>query len=389
MTVLGFRRKQSPKATTRSAAKQGDLLAFEEERRIRKAGPSGIDHMNEYGLKTEKSGLRAKPFENDLDREDRRAGAYNSSSLAVDVHSRRTEDHTLYVVPDPVATRYTFRPARTVPTFGSLDTALAERNPRSRVTSAIVHVIVIGGILYLGSRMPKVIAPAQALTHVDFKLFAPPPPAPKLLPVAPKAGGGGGGGAHQIIEPTKGRAPEVAKVTLNAPQLARLEHPKLPVEPTEPIKLPDSSKLANLGQPDSAQVKLASQGPGGGSGFGHGLGGGIGAGHGLGAGPGSGGGYGGGVMGVGGGVSAPIVVHSVEPEFSEQARQSNFQGTVALQLIVDAEGNPQNVHVTRPLGMGLDEKALEAVRQYRFKPAMYQGHPVAVQIIVNVDFHLH
>ena len=60
-----------------------------------------------------------------------------------------------------------------------------------------------------------------------------------------------------------------------------------------------------------------------------------------------------------------------------------------LQLIVDAEGNPQNVHVTRPLGMGLDEKALEAVRQYKFKPAMYQGHPVAVQIIVNVDFHLH
>jgi TonB family protein len=207
--------------------------------------------------------------------------------------------------------------------------------------------------------------------------------------VAAKTGGGGAGGAHQIVEPTKGRTPEVAKVQLNAPQLARLEHPKLAVEPTTPIKIPDDPKMMNLGVPDSPQIKLASQGSGSGSGFGHGLGGGLGAGHGIGAGPGSGGGYGGGVMSVGGGVSAPAVIRSVQPEFSDQARQANFQGTVALQLIVDANGNPQNVRVTRHLGMGLDEKAIEAVQQYKFKPAMYQGHPVAVQIVVDVEFHLH
>lgn len=345
--------------------------------------------MADYRFGTEKPGSGARLSATSRDRESSRASQYNSTSLAVDVHSRRTEDHTLYVVPDPVVTRNYNRSARTVPTFGSLDTALAERSPRARVTSAVIHTVLIGTILYLGSRMPKVIAPAQALTHVDFKLFAPPPPPPKVLPVAPKSGGGGGGGAHQIVEPTKGRAPEVAKVTLLAPQLARLDHPKLPVEPTEPIKLPDNTKLANLGQPDSTQIKLASQGPGGGSGFGHGLGGGLGAGHGLGAGPGSGGGYGGGVMGVGGGVSAPILIHSIDPEFTDQARQSNLQGTVSLQLIVDADGNPQNIHVTRSLGMGLDEKAIEAVRQYKFKPAMYQGHPVAVRMVVDVDFHLH
>jgi len=94
-------------------------------------------------------------------------------------------------------------------------------------------------------------------------------------------------------------------------------------------------------------------------------------------------------MNVGGGVSAPAVIHSVQPEFSEQARSASLQGTVSLQLIVDAEGNPQNIRVTRHLGMGLDEKAMEAVRQYRFRPAMYQGHPVAVQIVVDIDFHLH
>jgi TonB family protein len=176
---------------------------------------------------------------------------------------------------------------------------------------------------------------------------------------------------------------------MNAPQLARLEHPKLPAEPTEMVKIPDDPKMLNLGAPDSPQIKLASQGSGSGSGFGHGLGGGLGAGHGIGSGPGSGGGYGGGLMSVGGGVSAPAVLRSVQPEFSDQARQANFQGTVALQLIVDANGNPQNIHVTRHLGMGLDEKAIEAVQQYKFRPAMYQGHPVAVQIVVDVDFHLH
>jgi protein TonB len=94
-------------------------------------------------------------------------------------------------------------------------------------------------------------------------------------------------------------------------------------------------------------------------------------------------------MSVGGGVSAPVVVRSVEPEFTQEARVANFQGSVTIQLIVDAQGNPQNVHVVRHLGMGLDEKAIEAVRQYRFKPAMYEGRPVAVQLVIEVEFHLH
>ena len=94
-------------------------------------------------------------------------------------------------------------------------------------------------------------------------------------------------------------------------------------------------------------------------------------------------------MTVGGGVSAPVVVHEIEPEFTEDARKSNFQGTVGIQLIVDAQGNPQDVRVVQHLGMGLDQKAMDAVRQYRFKPAMYQGHPVAVQLVIDVDFRLH
>ena len=94
-------------------------------------------------------------------------------------------------------------------------------------------------------------------------------------------------------------------------------------------------------------------------------------------------------MSVGGGVSAPQVLNSVEPQFTEDARRADFQGSAAIQLIVDAQGNPQNLRVLRHLGMGLDQMALDAVRQYKFKPAMYQGHPVAVQMVIEVDFHLH
>jgi protein TonB len=211
-----------------------------------------------------------------------------------------------------------------------------------------------------------------------------------MLTVAPKMGGGGGGGAHQIIEPIKGRPPVVAKAPVVTPsQIIRIDRPKLGVEPTMQVKIPENSNMPNLGAANSPQIALASQGSGSGSGFGSGLGGGIGAGHGTGAGPGSGGGYGGGIMSVGGGVSAPLVVRSVEPEFTQEARAANFQGAVSIQLIVDSQGNPQNIHLVRHLGMGLDEKAIEAVRQYKFKPAMYQGHPVAVQIVINVDFRLY
>jgi TonB family protein len=119
------------------------------------------------------------------------------------------------------------------------------------------------------------------------------------------------------------------------------------------------------------------------------MGGGIGAGHGGGLGEGVGGGYGGGVMSVGGGVSAPQLIHSVQPEFTDAARQAKYTGVVEIQLIVDSYGNPQNIQVAKHLGMGLDQKAVEAVQEYKFHPAMYQGHPVPVRLVVDVDFRLY
>ena len=313
---------------------------------------------------------------------------YNRSSLAYEVEDTYPEEFKPLPQLVPKAGTAAFIAAGT-PTFGSLDLLTAQKDPTSKWVSAIVHVVVIAGVLFLGFKAKQVFVAPIVVTPTNITLYAPPPP-PKMLPMAPKEGGGGGGGAHQIVEPTKGNPPKlVQKMPTMAPQMLRIDHPKMAAEPAEMVKMPDSPNLPNLGMTTSAQVALASQGKGAGSGFGSGAGGGIGMGHGIGSGPGSGGGFGGGLMSVGGGVSAPTLVSRIDPEFTEEARAANFQGNVAIQLVVDQQGNPQNIRVVRRAGMGLDEKAVAAVRQYKFHPATYQGHPVAVQIVIDVDFHLH
>jgi TonB family protein len=93
-----------------------------------------------------------------------------------------------------------------------------------------------------------------------------------------------------------------------------------------------------------------------------------------------------GVRKIGNGVSSPVVIYQVQPEYSPEARAANFNGIELVNLIVDANGVPQNVHILRGVGMGLDEKAVEAVRQYRFKPAMEDGKPVPVELNVEINF---
>jgi TonB family protein len=98
---------------------------------------------------------------------------------------------------------------------------------------------------------------------------------------------------------------------------------------------------------------------------------------------------GGGAFRVGGGVSAPIAIFSPDPEYSEEARKAKLQGTCVLWLIVGPDGKPRDIRVARtPLGHGLDERAMESVKKWRFKPAYKDGKPVAVEINVEVNFHL-
>ena len=91
---------------------------------------------------------------------------------------------------------------------------------------------------------------------------------------------------------------------------------------------------------------------------------------------------------IGGGVLAPILIYSVEPQFSEEARKAKVAGNVLVNLWVDTNGLPSHVHVIRGVGMGLDEKAVEAVKQYKFKPAMKNGEPVTVELNIEVNFQI-
>ena len=212
------------------------------------------------------------------------------------------------------------------------------------------------------------------------------------LPVSKtKAGGGGGGGDRDKLNAPKGALPKSAKDQITPPAIVvRNDNPKLPVTPT--VVLPPNIKLptvGELGDPLSRVMGPPSNGTGYGGGIGSGNGGGVGSGSGPGVGPGSGGGYGGGPYRVGGGVSAPKVLYEPDPEYSEEARKAKYQGTVVLWLVVDANGRPEQIRVQRALGMGLDEKAIEAVKTWKFEPAKKDGHPVPVMINVEVNFRLY
>jgi TonB family protein len=144
-----------------------------------------------------------------------------------------------------------------------------------------------------------------------------------------------------------------------------------------------------MGDPLSKIIGPPSNGTGSGGGIGSGSGGGVGSGRGGGVGPGYGGGIGGGAYRVGGGVSAPRTLYAPDPEYSEEARKAKYQGTVILWVVVGANGRVQDVRVQRSLGMGLDERAIESVKQWKFEPARKDGQAVPVQINVEVNFRLY
>lgn len=215
---------------------------------------------------------------------------------------------------------------------------------------------------------------------------------PYILPPAAKAaGGGGGGGDRDKLAAPKGALPKLSDQQVTPPMVVvRNTAPKLAVDPTvvvpPQIKLPTTGQL---GDPLSAVLGPASNGTGSGGGIGSGSGGGVGSGRGPGVGPGWGGGIGGGPYRVGGGVSAPRVLYQPDPEYSEEARKAKYQGTVVLWVVVGPDGRPKEVRVQRSLGLGLDEKAMEAVKLWKFEPARKDGNPVAVQINVEVNFRLY
>src|SRR5438128_11762857 len=257
--------------------------------------------------------------------------------------------------------------------------------------STIAHIIVlaaiIAGTIYLGR---KVVAEPKRET---VTLVAPSLDIPVMKPAKTESGGGGGGGDRDKFEAPKGNIPKPAMEQITPPAIVvRNDHPKLPVEPT--VVMPPQVKLAmnapNLGNPTAAMPSgPPSNGTGSGGGIGSGSGGGIGVGAGPGVGEGRGGGIGGGVFRIGGGVSAPKATYAPDPEYSEEARKAKYQGTVVLSLIVGADGVPRDIKVARSVGLGLDEKAIETVKTWKFDPGTKDGKPVATYATIEVAFHLY
>jgi len=214
---------------------------------------------------------------------------------------------------------------------------------------------------------------------------------PKAPPKKTAMGGGGGGGDRSPLPASRGKLPK-ASLRQFTPPMAVINNPnpRLTMEPSiiapPDVNLPNI-KADNWGDPLS-KFGGASNGPGSGGGIGSGKGGGVGSGNGGGFGPGEGGGVGGGVYRVGGGVSAPIVLSKKDPEYSEEARKAKFQGTVLLSIVVSTGGVAGDIKVVRSLGLGLDEKAVEAVRQWKFKPGYKDGKPVPVAATIEVNFRL-
>jgi len=253
------------------------------------------------------------------------------------------------------------------------------------------YYALIGVAIVVGVLVARRVVKAEPKPQVTVTLVAP-DELPLIKPAKTQVGGGGGGGDRDVLQASKGRLPKFSMQQITPPTaVIRVQNPKLAVDPT--IVIPPqvqlaSNNLPNLGDPMSHAV-LPSNGTGSGSGIGEGSGGGVGKGKGPGFGPGEGGGTGGGIFRVGAGVSPPRVIYQPEPEFSEEARKAKFQGICTLALVVGVDGRPSQIRVQSGLGMGLDEKAIEAVKNWKFEPAMKDGHPVPVAIAVEVDFHLY
>jgi protein TonB len=121
---------------------------------------------------------------------------------------------------------------------------------------------------------------------------------------------------------------------------------------------------------------------------GSGIGGGTGDGEGPGVGPGSGGGTGGGPYRGGSGIDPPRLVREIKADYTEEARQRGVTGDVLLEIVVRRDGSVSKVKLLKGLGWGLNERAIQAVSQWRFAPAQRLGAPVDVVVEVAVEFKL-
>lgn len=241
---------------------------------------------------------------------------------------------------------------------------------------AISLVVLVPLFLYGSIAGPK----SKAQPYDDDVQIS--PYLPKLAPAAQKAGGGGG--QHDEAPAAKGKLPKFSWTQIARPMVKPPEHPEIAMTPTvlgnPAINMPNMN-LPNWGDPLSKQA---------GDSMGEGHGNGVGNGNGNGVGPGQGWNTGGGYPNAGtGGFGTPVCLYCPRADYSDEAMKVKVQGVVELLAVVTADGRVTDIHVAKGLGFGLDEKAVEAVRTWRLRPALGpDGKPAAVREIVEVAFQL-
>ena len=293
-------------------------------------------------------------------------------------------------------------PARTT-MFHAVVTTESHRHPLAGLAlSSSVHAGIVALVAFLASLnfAPQVTALRLDDRRNDLM---------RLVFVAtPGPGGGGGGGGLQQPKPAPKAMREGAKKINSPVPLRKPPKPIVPApyrpppapEPPPPLKaeqLPvvvapiiaaPADNRDRIGVLEQTTAQADSHGPGKGGGAGTGTGTGLGSGDGSGVGPGSGGGTGGGPYRPGSGIEPPRLLREVRADYTEDARQRNIAGEVTLEIVVRRDGSVGDVRVLRGLGGGLNERAIQAVRQWRFAPAQRMGSPVDVIVEVGVEFRL-
>lgn len=238
---------------------------------------------------------------------------------------------------------------------------------KSQALSLALH-IVLALLLLAASRSLRAPLQQAAPIHAIPLTFFPPR----------KAVDTRGGGSNRTPLPAKhGAPPALARRTFIPP--ASNGHPKLALPVTIDFDVPIEKASISIGDPYGkfAQGALGMNGQ---NGIGD-----NGCCQGLGDSQSGPPGY---SVRRGPGVTQPQLIYKVEPEFSEEARKAKYQGVVVLAIDVDSKGDVRNIRVLQSLGLGLDEKAVEAVSHWRFRPGTFHGKPVVTEATVQVSFQL-
>jgi TonB family protein len=246
--------------------------------------------------------------------------------------------------------------------------------PENFLLSVVTHTIVVLLVLWLFHvTIQPAIVRSTPTNAVELAPYVP-------VHVGKNGPSGGGGGDASKLKASAGTPPQAAKQQFTPPVVVQTQKSKLMMQPTVVADL-KYTPTTQVGDPLS-KLMIPSNGTGVSGGIGSGDGGGVGSGHG---GP----GVGPGLFHVGNGVSAPVAIYTPPPEFSEEARKAKYQGVVVLSAIVGVDGRVHDARVVRSLGMGLDQRALEVVKLWKFDPGKKDGRPVAVEMGLEISFNLY